>query len=70
VKDIACYCCPLACKKSGVTKGKYGGVVHDGPEYETGVMLGSNLMISDMPGLLKAITTIDDLGLTRSRPGT
>jgi len=37
VKDIACYCCPLACKKSGVTKGKYGGVVHDGPEYETGL---------------------------------
>lgn len=69
VKDIACYCCPLACKKSGMTKGKYGGVVHDGPEYETGVMLGSNLMISDMPGLLKAITTIDDLGLDQISTG-
>jgi len=69
VKDIACYCCPLACKKSGVTRGKYGGVVHDGPEYETGVMLGSNLMISDMPGLLKAITTLDDLGLDQISTG-
>lgn len=69
VKDIACYCCPLACKKSGMTKGKHGGVVHDGPEYETGVMLGSNLMISDMPGLLKAITTIDDLGLDQISTG-
>ncbi|GFO69492.1 aldehyde ferredoxin oxidoreductase [Geomonas limicola] len=69
VRDIACYCCPLACKKSGMTRGKYGGVVHDGPEYETGVMLGSNLLISDMAGLLKAITTIDDLGLDQISTG-
>ncbi|QXE89607.1 aldehyde ferredoxin oxidoreductase family protein [Geomonas subterranea] len=69
VRDFACYCCPLACKKSGVTKGKYGGVVHDGPEYETGVMLGSNLMISDMPGLLRAIYNIDDLGLDQISTG-
>lgn len=69
VKDIACYCCPLACKKSGITKGKYGGIVHDGPEYETGVMLGSNLLISDMPGLLKAITMLDDLGLDQISTG-
>lgn len=63
VKNNACYCCPLACKKSGLTKGKYGGVVHDGPEYETGTMLGSNLLISDMAGLLKAVYNVDDLGL-------
>lgn len=69
VRDIACYCCPLACKKSGMTKGKYGGIVHDGPEYETGVMLGSNLMISDMPGLLKAIYTLDDLGMDQISTG-
>jgi len=69
VRDIACYCCPLACKKSGMTQGKYGGIVHDGPEYETGVMLGSNLLISDMPGLLKAIYTLDDLGLDQISTG-
>lgn len=69
VRDIACYCCPLACKKSGLTKGKYGGIVHDGPEYETGVMLGSNLLISDMPGLLKAIYNIDDVGLDQISTG-
>lgn len=50
-------------KKSGRTKGKYGGIVHDGPEYETGTMLGSNLLISDMAGLLKIIYNVDDLGL-------
>ncbi len=69
VKDIACYCCPLACKKSGITRGRYGGIVHDGPEYETGVMLGSNLLISDMSGLLKAIYNLDDVGLDQISTG-
>jgi len=69
VRNIACYCCPLACKKSGRTKGKYGGIVHDGPEYETGTMLGSNLLISDMAGMLKAIYNVDDLGLDQISTG-
>lgn len=63
VKNNACYCCPLACKKSGLTRGKYGGIVHDGPEYETGTMLGSNLLISDMAGMLKAVYNVDDFGV-------
>ncbi len=69
VKNIACYCCPIACKKSGLTRGKYGGIVHDGPEYETGTMLGSNLLISDMAGMLKAIYNVDDLGLDQISTG-
>jgi aldehyde:ferredoxin oxidoreductase len=69
VKNNACYCCPLACKKSGRTKGKYGGIVHDGPEYETGTMLGSNLLISDMAGMQKAIYNIDDLGIDQISTG-
>jgi aldehyde:ferredoxin oxidoreductase len=63
VRNVACYCCPLACKKSGLARGKYGGVVHDGPEYEGGTMLGSNLLISDMAGMLKANYNADDLGM-------
>lgn len=64
VRDFACYCCPLACKKSGfVRTGPYTGLVHDGPEYETGTMLGANLMVSDLGGLLKEIFAGDDLGL-------
>ncbi|MHC1776714.1 MAG: aldehyde ferredoxin oxidoreductase family protein [Lentimicrobium sp.] len=62
-RDFACYCCYLACKKSGMAKGAYGGLVHDGPEYETGSMLGSNLLISDLAGLNKCIAVADDLGL-------
>jgi aldehyde:ferredoxin oxidoreductase len=69
VKNVACYCCPLACKKSGLTHGKYGGIVHDGPEYEGGTMLGSNLLISDMAGLLKALYNLDDLGLDHISTG-
>lgn len=64
VKDSACYLCPLACHKSGtVRKGPYAGTFHDGPEYETGTMLGANLLVSDLGGLMKAITDTDDLGL-------
>ncbi|MBC2716640.1 MAG: aldehyde ferredoxin oxidoreductase family protein [Desulfobacteraceae bacterium] len=64
VRDFACYCCCLACKKSGAVKdGPYKTIVHDGPEYETGVMFGANLMISDFNGLMKAIYDGDDLGM-------
>jgi len=64
VRSFSCYCCPLACKKSGkTTDSPFAGLVHDGPEYETGTMLGANLMISDLPGILKAIYISDDYGM-------
>ncbi len=64
VRDFACYCCCLACKKSGAIKdGQYKTIVHDGPEYETGTMFGANLMISDFNGLMKSIYDGDDLGM-------
>lgn len=64
VRSFACYCCPLACKKSGkTTDSPFAGLIHDGPEYETGTMLGSNLMISDHAGMMKAIYIADDYGL-------
>lgn len=62
-RDFACFSCHLACKKSGFAKGAYGGIVHDGPEYETGTMLGANLLISDLEGLNKLITVCDDYGI-------
>jgi len=63
-RDFACFVCPLACKKSGVAPlGPYAGIVHDGPEYETGTMLGANLLIDDMAGMQRAIWHADDLGL-------
>ncbi|MCP4756126.1 MAG: aldehyde ferredoxin oxidoreductase family protein [Proteobacteria bacterium] len=64
VRDYACYCCALSCKKSGAIKeGPYKTVVHDGPEYETGTMFGANLMVTDFNGMMKAIYDGDDLGM-------
>lgn len=62
-RDFACFSCQLSCKKSGFAKGAYGGVVHDGPEYETGTMVGANLLISDLAGLNKIISICDDYGI-------
>ncbi|MDT8400855.1 MAG: aldehyde ferredoxin oxidoreductase family protein, partial [Bacteroidales bacterium] len=62
-RDFACYSCQLACKKSGFAKGAYGVQVHDGPEYETGTMLGANLLTSDLNGLHKLIYDGDDYGI-------
>ena len=45
-------------------KGPYAGtLVHDGPEFETGTLFGSNLLISDLEGLMKCIYVGDDLGI-------
>ena len=62
-RDFACFSCALACKKSGIAKGAYSVFVHDGPEYETGTMLGANLLISDLSGLQKLIAVSDDYGI-------
>ena len=70
VRDFACFCCPLGCKKAGVVRGgKYAGLVHDGPEYETGTMMGANLMISDLGAVMKAIYDVDDYGLDNITTG-
>jgi aldehyde:ferredoxin oxidoreductase len=63
-RDFACFACPLSCKKSGIIeKGLFAGLVHDGPEYETGTMYGANLLVNDLAGLMKEIYVGDDYGL-------
>jgi aldehyde:ferredoxin oxidoreductase len=69
-RDFACYCCPLSCKKAGVVRGgRYAGLVHDGPEYETGGMMGANLMINSLGALMKAIFEVDNMGLDQISTG-
>ncbi len=64
VRSFSCFCCPVSCKKSGILKsGPYAGLTHDGPEYETGTMLGSNLMITDIGGIHQAVRMADDFGI-------
>ena len=70
VRDFACFCCPLSCKKTGaVRSGLYAGITHDGPEYETGTMMGANLMLSDLDAVMKAIYDVDDYGLDHISTG-
>jgi aldehyde:ferredoxin oxidoreductase len=64
-RNYACYTCHLSCKKSGVvSEGRFKGtIVHDSPEYETGTMLGANLLMTNINDVMKAIYDGDNYGL-------
>ena len=64
-RHTACPNCPMHCMKLGVirTGGKYDGLIAEGPEYETGVMMGSNLGLADFDGAMKGIEECDAMGL-------
>jgi len=63
-RNAACYCCPQACKKLGVSRGgQWGKWVYEGPEYETGTLMGTNLLIHDYMGMMKCIGECDDWGM-------
>ncbi len=54
VRTIACYGCPVACKRVvSVKEGPYRVEEGPGPEYETLASFGSMLMIDDLAGLIK-----------------
>jgi aldehyde:ferredoxin oxidoreductase len=58
---ISCFTpCSLITKASG---GKYKGSTIEGPEYETLSMLGSNLLVDDLPEIIQANILCDKLGL-------
>ena len=60
----SCYSCPIACSKNcGVTSGKYGEIMLEGPEFETVGLLGSNCGLSDWEDMLKVAAVCDALGL-------
>jgi aldehyde:ferredoxin oxidoreductase len=63
-RHIACSNCPVHCRKMGVIReGKFRGLISGGPEYETGGLLGSNLMMKDFAGMMALIEACDALGL-------
>ncbi|MFC1541552.1 aldehyde ferredoxin oxidoreductase family protein [Candidatus Latescibacterota bacterium] len=68
-RDIACYCCPQACKKIGVSRNEPYKYIVEGPEYETGTMLGTNLLIHDLDGLMMLIGEVDELGFDQISVG-
>ncbi len=63
-KHSSCYNCPNHCMKLGVIRGgDYDGLIAEGPEYETGGLLGSNLGIADFDLMMAAIELCDAMGL-------
>ncbi len=63
-KHTACNHCPVHCMKTGVIRGgKYDGLIAEGPEYETGGLLGSNLGFSNFDDMMACIELTDALGL-------
>jgi len=63
-RHVACNNCPVHCLKLGVIReGKHKGLIAEGPEYETGGLLGSNLMMKDFAGMMAMIELCDGLGI-------
>lgn len=63
-RHVACPHCPVHCMKIGVIRGgDYSGLIAEGPEYETGTMLGSNCGVTEFDGYMKAIEMCDAMGL-------
>ncbi len=60
---VACYKCPLHCKKYGrVLGGKYT-CIFEGPDYELNVLIGVNIGVSDVEGHLYLTWLVDDLSI-------
>lgn len=64
-RHVACMGCQIHCMKFGVIRGsaKYEGLVAEGPEYESGVMEGSNLGLSNFDEMMYLIEYCDAMGL-------
>ncbi|MCK9230403.1 MAG: hypothetical protein M0Q23_07905 [Syntrophales bacterium] len=64
-RHAACNNCPVHCMKYGVIReeGKYYGLVAEGPEYETGGLLGSNLGMREFAPMMGLIEAADAYGL-------
>jgi aldehyde:ferredoxin oxidoreductase len=64
VKGFACASCPVGCSLIAEIKtGAYKGTQSEGPEYESTVMLGSNLGIADLDTIIAANYLCDEYGL-------
>jgi len=64
IGDSACFSCSMCCGNICLVKnGKYTGTVVEGPEYESCVMLGSNVGIDDFAAVLSGNRLCDELGI-------
>ncbi len=71
VRSVPCYGCVVACGRQVTLKDTpYGVEVVDGPEYETVAMLGSMLLVSDLPGVAYANHLCNRYGLDTISAGS
>jgi len=64
IKSFACQSCPVGCGLiAAVKNGARAGLTTEGPEYESAVMLGSNLGIGDRDIIIAENFLCDELGL-------
>jgi aldehyde:ferredoxin oxidoreductase len=64
IKGFACASCPVGCSLISEAKaGKHAGTRTEGPEYESTVMLGSNLMIGELDTIITANLLCDEYGI-------
>jgi aldehyde:ferredoxin oxidoreductase len=69
-RHAACTNCPTHCLKLGVIRsGKYAGLVAEGPEYESGGLLGSNLGMTKFDEMIALIEACDAYGLDNISTG-
>ena len=64
-RHVACQGCQIHCMKFGVIREseKFLGLIAEGPEYESGVMEGSNLGIANFDEMMHLIEKCDALGM-------
>jgi aldehyde:ferredoxin oxidoreductase len=69
-RHASCTNCPTHCLKLGVLRsGKYAGLVAEGPEYESGGLLGSNLGMKDFDQMIALIELCDAYGMDNISTG-
>ena len=70
-RSVPCYGCAVACGREVTLKDTpYGVDVVDGPEYETVAMLGSQLLVDDLPGVAYAGHLCNRYGLDTISAGS
>jgi aldehyde:ferredoxin oxidoreductase len=71
VRPVTCYGCAVACGREVTLKDTaYGEEIVDGPEYETVAMLGSMLLVDDLPGVAYAGHLCNRYGLDTISAGS
>lgn len=63
-RHVSCPNCPVHCMKLGVMRNSaFDGLIAEGPEYETGCLLGPNVGVSEFGYMMKGIEYCDAMGM-------